>query len=106
MWDLFPVNSNDFNIFNPHFDNWSDHFEIFNDIFLRGKPNTKGPNTYKYCQLYRHDVIINNVDENRIWNVFTMRRLTHKLKNVEKDSREFLQISKAIDHMIQRKKNQ
>lgn len=101
----FPTSSTDFTIFNPHFDNWSDNFEIFKGIFLRGKPGTKGPNTYKYCHLYRHDVIINNVDEKRIWNVFTMRRLTHKLKEVEIDSVEFTHIKKAIIHMIARKKN-
>jgi len=105
MLDTFPDKSSDFKIFNPHFDEWSDHFEIFKGIFLRGKPNTKGPNTYKYCKLYRHDVIINNVDEQRIWSIFTMRRLTHRLKEVAKDSVEYFHTLEAINHMIARKKN-
>lgn len=105
MLDIFPNTSNDFKIFNPHFDNWSDHFEIFNSIFLRGKPNTKGPDTYQYCHLYRHDVVINNVDEHRIWSVVTMRRLTHRLKEVNKNDIEYLHIVKAIQHMIARKNN-
>lgn len=101
---IFPNISNGFNIFNPHFDNWSDHFEIFKGIFLRGKPGTKGPNTFEFCRLYRYDVIINNVEEQKIWGANTMKRLTHRLKEVKKDSREFEQISKAISHMILRKK--
>ncbi|MBB1194858.1 hypothetical protein DNC80_14400, partial [Flavobacterium sp. SOK18b] len=105
MTNLFPNASNGFNIFNPHFDNWNEHFEIFKGIFLRGIPGTKGPNTFEFCRLYRYDVIINNVEEQIIWGASTMKRLTHRLKNVEKDSREFEQISKAISHMIQRKKN-
>ncbi len=105
MLDLFPDSSDGFKIFNPHFDNWGDHFEIFNGIFLRGKANSKGPETYKYCRLYRHDVVINNVDEHRIWNVITMRRLTHRLKEVEVNSNEYEHINKAINHMIERKKN-
>jgi len=104
MLSVFPSNSSDFKIFNPHFDNWSDHFEIFKGIFLRGIPGTKGPNTYKYCHLYRHDVIINNVDESRIWGMYTMRRLTHRLKEVNKNDVEYNQIVNAIAHMINRKK--
>jgi 5-methylcytosine-specific restriction endonuclease McrA len=100
----FPLTSKGFNIFNPHFDKWSDHFEIFNDFFLRGRPSTKGPETYKYCHLYRHDVIIANVDEQRIWRVYTMRRLTHRLKFLTKGSPEEVHLQKAIDHMLNRKK--
>lgn len=100
----FPLNSKGFNIFNPHFDKWSDHFEVEKGIFLKGKPGTKGPNTYKYCHLYRSDIIIDYVDEQRIWSMFTMRRLTHKLKEVQKGSNEEIHIQKAIDHMLKRKK--
>ena len=102
--DRFPLFSNGFNIFNPHFDRWSDHFEIINGIFLKGKQNTKGPATYEHCHLYRSDVIIYYVDQQRIWNVLTMRRLTHKLKDSIKGSIEEIHILKAINHLIQRKK--
>lgn len=100
----FPLHSGGFNIFNPHFDNWSDHFEIEKGIFLKGKPGTKGPATYTHCHLYRHDVIIEYVDEQRIWSVFTMRRLTHRLKEAQKGSEEEKHINLAIKHMINRKK--
>ena len=99
----FPTNSGDFTIFNPHFDKWEDHFEIFNRIFIRGKEGTKGPATYKYCHLYRHDIIINNVDESRIWGIWTMRRLTHRLTEVEIDSNEYVHINNAIKHLLRRK---
>lgn len=102
----FPLYTKGFNIFNPHFDIWSEHFEILNGIFLRGKSGTKGPDTYKHCHLYRHDIIIDYVDEHRIWNVFTMRRLTHRLKETIKGSNEEMHINLAIEHMIQRKKSQ
>jgi len=102
----FPLYSKGFNIFNPHFDKWSDHFIIEKGIFLKGKPGTKGPNTYNYCHLYRYDIIIDYVDEQRIWNVFTMRRLTHKLKDIQKGSLEETHINKAIEHILKRKKHQ
>jgi 5-methylcytosine-specific restriction endonuclease McrA len=104
--NYFPLYSKGFNIFNPHFDKWSDHFEIEKGIFLKGKPGTKGPDTYSHCHLYRHDVIIEYVDEQRIWSIFTMRRLTHRLKETIKGSNEETHINLAIQHMIRRKKQQ
>jgi 5-methylcytosine-specific restriction endonuclease McrA len=104
--NYFPLHSQGFNIFNPHFDKWADHFEIEKGIFLKGKPGTKGPNTYSHCHLYRHDIIIHYVEEKRIWSVFTMRRLTHRLKEVDKGSKEEAHINKAIQHLIKRKRQQ
>ncbi|MFN8261808.1 MAG: HNH endonuclease signature motif containing protein [Chitinophagales bacterium] len=103
--NYFPLHSSGFNTFNPHFDKWSDHFEIVKGIFLKGKQGTKGPNTYKHCQLFRPDIIIDYVDEQRIWSIFTMRILTHALKEVVKGSVEEQAIQNAISHMINRKKN-
>lgn len=102
--NLFPLYSKGFNIFNPHFDTWSDHFEIVKGIFLKGKPGTKGPNTYTHCHLFRHDIIIAYVDEIRIWNCITMKRLTHRLKETVAGSNEELHINQAIQHIIERKK--
>lgn len=98
----FPLYSSGFNIFNPHFDIWSEHFEIVNGIFLKGIPGSKGPNTYKYCHLYRYDIIIDYVDEQRIWNKITMRRLTHKLRESTSGSVEETHIKLAIVHMLRR----
>lgn len=98
----FPTNSSEFTIFNPHFDRWEDHFEIFNGIFLRGRAGTKGPATYSHCHLYRYDIIINNVDERRS-GIWTMKRLTHMLSKIEKDTNEYDHIKKAITHLIRKK---
>lgn len=100
----FPLNSNGFKIFNPHFDNWQDHFIVENWIFLKGIPGSKGPETYKHCHLYRMDIIIAYSDEQRIWSALTMKRLTHRLKTVQKGSKEEASIQAAILHMINRKK--
>mgnify|MGYP003630745146 CR=1 FL=1 len=104
MTTRFPLYSNGFTIFNPHFDSWSDHFQIVNGIFLKGVPGTKGPQTYHYCQLYRMDIILAYSDEQRIFSLFTMRRLTHRLKSVDIGSREEQSIRKAITHIIRMKK--
>ncbi|MCH2231662.1 MAG: HNH endonuclease [Crocinitomicaceae bacterium] len=100
----FPLHSLGFRIFNPHFDNWEDHFVIEKGIFLKGIPQTKGPDTYNFCNLHRMDIIIDYADEQRIWNVKTMRRLTHRLRTVTKGSNEEKSINEAIIHMIRRKK--
>lgn len=100
----FPLHSKGFTIFNPHFDNWSDHFRIEKGIFIKGIAGTKGPKTYTYCELFRTDVILYYSDEQRIFSVFTMRRLTHRLKTVQKGSREEESIRNAIVNMIKRKK--
>ena len=100
----FPLYALGFRIFNPHFDNWEEHFVIEKGIFLKGIPNTKGPNTYDFCNLHRMDIIIDYADELRIWNVKTMRRLTHRLRNAKTGSNEERSIYEAIDYMIRRKK--
>ncbi|KGL61924.1 hypothetical protein [Polaribacter sp. Hel1_85] len=57
-----PSNSNEFKIFNPHFDKWSDHFEIQDKFFLVPKPNTKGPATYKFCNMHRYQIVLDYID--------------------------------------------
>lgn len=101
----FPLYSKAFNIFNPHFDEWSDHFEVQKGIFIKGIPGTKGPNTYKYCKLFRTDVIVHCVDEQRIWqNDETYKSLTHRLREVDLDSIEAEGIMGAINEIARRKK--
>lgn len=101
----FPLHSGGFRIFNPHFDNWSDHFVIEKGLFLKGIPNTKGPETYKYCHLYRHDIIIDYAKQQLFWKIFTMKRLTHRLRNSTVGSNEAIHIQVAIDHLLERKRN-
>jgi len=61
-----PTDTNEFKIFNPHFDKWSDHFEIQDEFFLVPIPNTKGPATYKFCNLHRYLIILDYIDELKI----------------------------------------
>lgn len=100
----FPSKGKLFKIFNPHFDKWEDHFVIEKGIFLKPKPGTKGPYTYKHCHLYRYDVLLEYVDEQRIWKRFTMKRLTHRLKQVKSGSNEEKHIQEAIKELIRRNK--
>lgn len=61
-----PNQSAEFSIFNPHFDIWSEHFEIQDEFFLVPIPNTKGPATYKFCNLHRYLIVLDYIDELRI----------------------------------------
>lgn len=61
-----PHDTNEFRIFNPHFDKWSEHFEIQDEFFLVPIPNTKGPATYKFCNLHRYLIVLDYIDELKI----------------------------------------
>jgi 5-methylcytosine-specific restriction endonuclease McrA len=101
----FPLYSNGFTVFNPHFDNWSDHFEVIKGIFLRGKPGTKGPETYKICHLYRYHIAIAYAEENGYKNKKTFRRLTHRLRDTDLNDKQIENIQLAINHIVKRKKS-
>lgn len=58
-----PNTTDEFKIFNPHFDKWSDHFEIQDEFFLVPKPNSKGPDTYKFCNMQRYHIVLDFIDE-------------------------------------------
>lgn len=98
----FPDNSNGFKIFNPHFDNWSDHFHIKDGIFLTGKEGSKGYATIEYCHLFRYHVALDYADEMRYRRKKTFRRLTHKLNDCKVGSREHEQLNLAIDSILLR----
>lgn len=81
-----PAVTNEFKIFNPHFDKWSDHFEIQDDFFLVPKPNTKGPDTYKFCNLHRYIIVLDYIDE------LSVRKKSFKsiTKRLRKEKRPFV----------------
>jgi hypothetical protein len=101
----FPLYSNGFTVFNPHFDIWADHFEIFKEIFLRGKPGTKGPATYSNYKLYRYHIIVGYSEESRFRSRKTLRRLTHLLREPSLTLKQIENIQKAIAHMVKVKKH-
>jgi 5-methylcytosine-specific restriction endonuclease McrA len=55
----FPDTFDAFLIFNPHYDEWSNHLKIEDDIFIVAKPGSKGYETIQAYKLYRYQVSIN-----------------------------------------------
>ncbi|MEO2082288.1 MAG: hypothetical protein ABGW88_02200 [Leeuwenhoekiella sp.] len=93
-----PNVTNEFKIFNPHFDKWSDHFEIQDEFFLVPKPNSKGPDTYKFCNMQRYQIVLDYIDElgkrKNSYKSITKRLRKEKRKNVK------LQLEKAKEALI------
>lgn len=56
---IFPDNINAFLVFNPHYEKWSDHFLIEDDIFITAKAGSKGYATIQAYRLYRYQICIN-----------------------------------------------
>lgn len=67
-------------IYNPHFEKWSDHFEIEDNFFLKARANTKGPRTYKFCGMKRYHIIIDYLDQQKIREPFSYRILTKRIR--------------------------
>lgn len=79
-----PQNSAEFKIFNPHFDKWSEHFRIEDDFFLVPIPNSKGPYTYKKCNMHRYVIILDYRDQINMRDKKSYTILTQRLRK-EKD---------------------
>jgi len=101
----FPLHSNGFTVFNPHFDKWSDHFEIVKGIFLRGKTGTKGPNTYEEYHLYRYHITLGYAEELRYKNQKTYRRLTHLLRDTSLTAKQVKSLQDGIKHLVESRKH-
>ncbi|WP_179019049.1 hypothetical protein [Winogradskyella forsetii] len=97
-----PNDTIEFKIFNPHFDKWSDHFEIQDEFFLVPKPNTKGPDTYKFCNLHRYIIVLDYIDELKIREK-SFKSITKRLRKEKRvHVKEQLEIAKeAILDMIE-----
>ncbi len=54
----YPISSDDFTIYHPHFDTWTAHIDVYYEFFLKPKTD-KGRETFEVCQLYRLDLPIN-----------------------------------------------
>lgn len=102
----FPTQSNGFSVFNPHYDEWSDHFEIFRGIFLRGKAGTKGPYSYDTYKLYRYHITIGYSEELRYRSKKTARRLTHLLRENSLTQKQIENLHEAIKHIIKVRKHE
>lgn len=89
-----PTDTNEFKIFNPHFDIWSEHFEIQDEFFLVPKPNTKGPDTYNFCNLNRYLIILDYIDQLNIRKK-SFRSITKRLQKEKRaEVKEQLELAK------------
>ncbi|MRT17565.1 hypothetical protein F3C99_11425 [Vitellibacter sp. q18] len=90
-----PSSTEEYKIFNPHFDKWSDHFTIEDNFFLVPIPNTKGPYTYKLCGMWRYQIVLDYIDVLKIREK-SYRSLTLRLR---KEKREFMkrQLENAME---------
>lgn len=89
-----PINTNEFKIFNPHFDIWTEHFEIQDEFFLVPIPNTKGPNTYKFCNLNRYLIVLDYIDQLNIRKK-SFRSITKRLQKEKRpEVKEQLELAK------------
>jgi uncharacterized protein (TIGR02646 family) len=101
-----PAISAGYKIFNPHYDNWSEHLNYEDDIFIVAVPNSKGKETIRICQLYRYNVILNRAKELQIGQKVPAKRAMHRLTTLDTNEpiytlirNEFLQ---AVDHFLNR----
>jgi hypothetical protein len=53
----YPIHSDGFSIYHPHFDNWNDHMEVFHVYFIR-PISDKGRETFSVCDLFRFSLPI------------------------------------------------
>lgn len=103
----YPTNEDGFIIYHPHFNNWSDHFEIFYEFFL--KPvSPKGRETFIVCELYRINLPLDKAKQ-RNWEEEPFRtRIIEQVLLDNSSSPELLdqckEISKEIIRRAKRKK--
>ncbi|PFM82688.1 hypothetical protein COJ46_02440 [Bacillus sp. AFS077874] len=66
IYDNYPKNSSDYKIVHTHFDNYDDHLDLENYIFIHPKENSpKGIYTINICNLYRLDLALGRVKNYR-----------------------------------------
>jgi len=94
-----PSDSNEFKIFNPHFDKWSDHFEIQDEFFLVPKPNSKGPDTYSFCNMWSYRIVIDYRDQLNLDDKKSLRFVTKRIRK-EKDQIRIDHLKKAKDYIL------
>jgi len=91
-----PSNSIEYRIFNPHYDRWSDHFEIEDKYFIKPKANTKGPFTYSTCGMNRYQIILDYLFSQNIRTQFSQKALTSRIRK-EKNGKKKEALLKALE---------
>lgn len=77
---IYPTQSDGFLIINPYVDNYDDHLEIIDGIFICAK-STKGENTVEICKLDRLELAIGKAEDLYINQADAYTKLMHRLIN-------------------------
>lgn len=93
-----PDQTNEYFIFNPHFEKWSDHFEIVDRVFLKAKAGTKGPATYAFCKMNRYHILIDFLFQLNIREEISHRMVLQRLRK-EKNNEKLTVLKEALDHI-------
>jgi len=92
--------ASDYNVFNPHFDKWSDHFEVENDCFLKPKPNTKGPFTYQLCNMYRYHIVVDYLGQLSMHKPQSSKLINRQLRK-EKNPDKIASLKLALECILE-----
>jgi len=97
----YPTDKAGFLIINPYFDNYDDHLEIIDDIFICAK-STKGTKTIEICKLDRLELAIEKAEDQYINSANAHTKLILQLINthdvtLQKRVNEILSV---IDELI------
>lgn len=84
-----------FKIFNPYTHNWSDHFELIDDLFICGKSKL-GENTVKELGLYDYKYSLVFAEEANSFGKPAIVRATLRLTTYDKSSVEYKSAKKLI----------
>lgn len=105
----FPVTSDAFIIFNPHYDTWSEHLAFEDEIFIVPVDNSKGENTIRICKLFRYNIILNRAKELKLDQKSQVKKTLYRLQKADINSKyyavEKANLIKAMDHFIDRMEN-
>jgi 5-methylcytosine-specific restriction endonuclease McrA len=95
----YPDISTAFKIFNPYYDQWSDHFLIDDEVFIQAKPKSKGDFTISTCQLFREQVVINNIRELRMSKSKSKKKIAHRIYKSVKGTEEYQELENVLDQI-------
>jgi len=97
---VLPNVSEAYLIFNPHYDEWSDHLQYEDDLFITDVPGSKGRHTIKICKLYRFNIIINRSKERKLHQKTPLQRIASRIQKMDKHSPEFVYILEQLSDAI------
>lgn len=95
--DDYPESAEFYSVFHPHFDEWNDHLEIEDDMFIRAKDDN-GENTINAYKLTRYQVPINYAREQRLGHEESARKISLRLRKVRQGSDEYNELQQGLQY--------